>query len=147
MGRLSIVASFSCLALGLSGCFTPSPLSVATMMFGAHSYAVSGKTLTDHGISGVTGEDCALTRLISEGDMCRDEVVYAPAPDILEPLPLNAGGVPAQTARSGADPISGSYLKSAPLSSADGSVFSASASGTPEQVATTGFLASTLDQL
>ena len=78
------------LPLVLSGCLMPTPLSLATFGLDAVSYAVSGKTVTDHGISLAMGEDCALIGLL-EGEVCDDQPDYetANAGAILEPLPTS----------------------------------------------------------
>ncbi len=153
MRPLSIVVGFTLLSIGLSGCLTPSPFSVASMMAGAHSYAVSGKTLTDHGISGITGQDCAVTRLATEGSVCRENVTYAAAPDILEPLPAKGTGAAQASAPAAAQPalvlpasLSGDYLRSAPLTAQPTSVYAASPAAARQQIASAGFLASTLDE-
>lgn len=79
------------LPLALSGCFLPTPLSLATFGLDAVSYAVSGKTVTDHGISLAMGQDCALIGVL-EGEVCDDQPDYAVAEAgaILEPLPTGA---------------------------------------------------------
>ena len=151
MRPLSIVAGFTLLSIGLSGCLAPSPFSVATMVAGAHSYAVSGKTLTDHGISGITGQDCVVTRLATEGAVCRENVTYAAAPDILEPLPGNGSSV--TQASAAAQPalvlpasLSGDYLRSAPLTAQPARTYAVSPAAARQQIASTGYLASSLDQ-
>ena len=153
MRSLPIVVGFTLLAIGLSGCLTPTPFSVASMVAGAHSYAVSGKTLTDHGISGVTGQDCVVTRLVTEGAVCRENVAYAAAPDILEPLPVQGTGAvqaqaPAvvQSALVLPASLSGDYLRSAPLTAQPTADYATSPAAPREQIASAGFLASTLDQ-
>jgi hypothetical protein len=37
------------------------------------SYVATGKSVSDHGISGVTGRDCALWRVIKGQAICKDE--------------------------------------------------------------------------
>jgi len=64
-----------------SGCFIgaaafSSTLMVSSTVASAVSYAVSGKTLTDHALSGVSGQDCKLFNLIDGKAVCID----APAP-------------------------------------------------------------------
>ncbi len=89
MRSVTRFASIAVIAVGLSGCLEPTPFSVASLVFDAGSYMVSGKTLADHGVSGVTGQDCAVSRLVTEGAVCREEVTYVAAPTILEPLPAS----------------------------------------------------------
>lgn len=78
------------LPLILSGCLLPTPISLATFGLDAVSYAVSGKTVTDHGISLAMGQDCALIGLL-EGEVCDDQPAYevADASAVLEPLPTS----------------------------------------------------------
>jgi hypothetical protein len=57
----------------LSGCAIP---AVVSMITGATSVAVNettGKTLTDHTVSAVNGQDCRVSRMGKE-DICQDEV-------------------------------------------------------------------------
>lgn len=158
MPLLPKLASLSIVAVGLSGCLQPTPLSVASMVLDAGSYAVSGKTLADHGVSGATGQDCAVSRLITEGDVCREEIAYAEAPAILEPLPPQDTASAAQPLRHAeprylsvaalnADKPNQGYLRSGPLVG-DTAPPSAIAldRGTP-QLAQRGFLRSPLTPL
>ncbi len=119
MGRLRVLAVFVILLLGLSGCLQPTPLNIASIVADVGSYMVSGKTLVDHGVSGITSQDCAIARLFTEGAVCRETVTYEAAPDILEPLPA-VQSAPAEAAVSGprqasdrpTAPLDGEYLKS-----------------------------------
>lgn len=74
--------------LGLSGCLLPTPVSIVTSGFDAVSFVASGKTVTDHGVSLVMGEDCALVRVL-EGEVCREERGFevAASSELLAPLP------------------------------------------------------------
>ena len=147
MGRLRALAVSVILLLGLSGCLQPTPLNVASIVADVGSYFVSGKTLIDHGISGVAAQDCAITRLISEGAICRENVTYEPAPDILEPLPADhaipAGATvsrPTQTSMHSAAYLQGDYVKS------DLPMAESHAAGSA-QIADRGFLRSTAIEL
>lgn len=72
----------------LSGCVLPPAVAIASYVIDAGSYAATGKSSTDHLLSWVAEEDCALLRIF-EGEICTHETVYeAAAPGILEPLPL-----------------------------------------------------------
>lgn len=52
------------------------------------SYMMSGKTLTDHGLSLAMSEDCSVVRLLDEDDeICREEQQYEVADADLTPLP------------------------------------------------------------
>ena len=75
------------LALPLSGCLLPPIITIASLALDVGSYAVSGKTMTDHGISLVAAEDCALMRVF-EGHLCEDYQDYEhDAIATLHPLP------------------------------------------------------------
>ena len=53
----------------LTGCLLPPAISIASLVLDVGSFAVSGKTMTDHGISVVAREDCALLRVF-DGEVC-----------------------------------------------------------------------------
>lgn len=78
----------SALAFSLSGCFfLPPVVSLASLALDVGSYAVSGKTMTDHGISLVADEDCALVRVF-EGQLCEENQQYEfESVATLQPLP------------------------------------------------------------
>jgi hypothetical protein len=58
----------------LAGCALPPALTVVSMALDVASYAASGKTVTDHGISMVLQKDCAMIRALEEeGEICSDE--------------------------------------------------------------------------
>ncbi len=59
-------------ALSLSGCGIPPIVSVASLALDFASYGSTGKTVTDHGISMVLREDCALLRVL-DGPVCVEE--------------------------------------------------------------------------
>ena len=76
------------LSLGLSGCAMPAAVTVASLALDTGSYMVSGKTLTDHGLSAAMDEDCAMLRVLDENeDICREELDYEVADAALTPLP------------------------------------------------------------
>ena len=64
-------------ALPLSGCLLPPAISLASLLLDVGSFAVSGKTMTDHGLSLVAQEDCALSHVLSGQDVCAPEIDYA----------------------------------------------------------------------
>ena len=70
----------------LSGCALPAAVSMASLAIEAGSYAISGKTVVDHGLSAVMARDCALTRVL-EGRICEEERHYDVALAALMPLP------------------------------------------------------------
>ncbi|WP_119165898.1 hypothetical protein [Algihabitans albus] len=82
MSRLVFVLG---LVVPLTACGTPTPLSIASLVLDVGSYAVTGKTTTDHAFSAVAGEDCAVIRVL-EGDPCTSLDDYQLALAVLEPL-------------------------------------------------------------
>ncbi len=61
--------SLAALTILLSGCALPPAITMASLVVDVASYASTGKTVTDHGISLVVGQDCALLRGL-EGEIC-----------------------------------------------------------------------------
>ena len=63
----------------LSGCAVPVMVSMIT---GATSVAVNeatGKTLTDHTVSTVNGQDCRVSRAFNNQEVCKDKPPISPA--------------------------------------------------------------------
>ena len=73
----------------LSGCALPPAVTLVSLALDATSYVVSGKTVTDHGISLVLDRDCALLRAL-EGEICRETADFEVALATLTPLPATA---------------------------------------------------------
>ena len=61
--------SLAALTILLSGCALPPAITIASLVVDAASYASTGKTVADHGISMVVQKDCALLRIL-EGEVC-----------------------------------------------------------------------------
>lgn len=62
------------LPMGLLGaCAVPPAVTVASLAADGVSYAATGKSMTDHGLSAATGEDCALLRFIKHQSVCRND--------------------------------------------------------------------------
>lgn len=78
------------LCFGLSGCLLPTPFSIVSSGLDAVSFVASGKTVTDHGVSLVMGEDCALVRVL-EGEVCREQREFEEVAEgrLLAPLPAH----------------------------------------------------------
>lgn len=123
MPRLAILFG---LLLPLTACGMPTPISIASLVLDIGSYAVTGKTSTDHAMSAIAGEDCAVIRVL-EGDPCSSPDDYELALAVLEPLPDAGDAVPpvrtadlqsAQVAAYGIDDIapSGPFLQASFLS-------------------------------
>ena len=77
-------------ALGLSGCFVPTPVSVVSMGTSVVSLFFSGKTVADHGVSLAFDEDCALIGAL-EGEICEDRPDYRDADVAVALTPLPPG--------------------------------------------------------
>ena len=56
--------------LFLTGCALPPAVTVASLVLDGASYVATGKSTTDHAISAVANEDCALLRAIDGEDIC-----------------------------------------------------------------------------
>lgn len=66
----------------------PVAFTVASLALDTGSYVMSGKTLTDHGLSLAMEEDCSMVRLLDEDDaICREKQRYEIADADLTPLP------------------------------------------------------------
>jgi len=76
------------LLLGLAGgCVLPPAVAIASYAIDVGSFVATGKTATDHAVSAVAQQDCALMRVF-EGSICIDEPDYQLASaGVLEPLP------------------------------------------------------------
>ena len=61
--------SLAALTVVLSGCALPPAITIASLVADVASYAATGKSVTDHGISLVLRKDCALLRGL-EGEIC-----------------------------------------------------------------------------
>ncbi len=62
----------------LLGACVPLPLQVATLAADGISYMMTKKSVTDHGLSAVVGQDCALHRVVTEGTVCRVDKQHGP---------------------------------------------------------------------
>ena len=57
----------------LSGCALPVPLQIASWALDGFSLLATQKSITDHGLSIVAQQDCALWRGVTEGAVCRED--------------------------------------------------------------------------
>jgi len=90
MRRLFLVAITTAF---LGGCALPLPVTVASWAMDGLSLLTTDKTLTDHGLSAVSGRDCALWRGFTDGDVCRDDrgnVLVPAAPSLRAPVEVAA---------------------------------------------------------
>lgn len=68
------LVSITIICLLASACAAvPVPLKVASWAVDGISYLVTQKSVMDHGLSAMNGQDCAVVRLATEGSACRDE--------------------------------------------------------------------------
>ena len=70
----------------LSGCAIPPAISIASYVLDGISYAATGKSVSDHGISAVAGRDCATFRLLKGQNPCRGEPT-----ELRDPAPIEQG--------------------------------------------------------
>jgi hypothetical protein len=68
------------LAVSVSGCALPPIVTAVSVAADVFSYSETGKSVSDHGLSLVMQQDCALLRVFN-GAMCQD---YGPDPDTRE---------------------------------------------------------------
>jgi len=91
--RVAWIVRASALALPhlLGGCLASPGVAVASLAADGTSYAATGKSLADHGVSTVKDEDCATMRVFTGGAICRDPKHPVPA----APLEDRAAHAPA----------------------------------------------------
>jgi hypothetical protein len=82
-----LVAAALVAMLSLGGCAAPA-LTVASFAADGASLAASGKTMSDHALSAVSGQDCSTANFFENGVMCRAKVAEANAEVLDEPPPL-----------------------------------------------------------
>lgn len=66
----------------LAGCAVPPALTIASFAADGVSYAATGKSTTDHALSLIAQEDCALLRAVKEEAICKPDA-DASASDVL----------------------------------------------------------------
>jgi len=76
------------LPLLAAGCVLPPAVTVASLAADGVSYATTGKSVTDHGISAATGEDCALLRPVLNDKPICDSTLTARGKEV----PVEQGG-------------------------------------------------------
>ena len=57
----------------VGACAVPIPVQVAGWLLDGLSFLSTDKTISDHGISVVMGQDCAVFRTVTEGELCRPD--------------------------------------------------------------------------
>jgi SPOR domain len=71
----------------LCGCAIPPALTIASFAVNAVSYAATGKSVSDHGLSAIVGEDCALWRVLADRKICRDDQAEPAGPAVAATVP------------------------------------------------------------
>lgn len=56
-----------------SACAAPVGVTVAAFMADGVSYATTEKSISDHGLSAITEQDCAMHRVFTDGPVCADD--------------------------------------------------------------------------
>ncbi len=62
----------------LAGC--AAPITMASLALSGFSIAITGKTISDHAISAIAQEDCAMWRIVEQSPVCREPQLAAEAP-------------------------------------------------------------------
>lgn len=70
----------------LSGCGIPPAITIASYVINGISYAATGKSVSDHGISAVAGRDCATWRVIKGENVCKGD-----PSERADPAPVDEG--------------------------------------------------------
>ena len=76
-GELDIRLAVLALPILLNARALPASFSIASLAIDGISYATSGKSVSDHAISAVANEDCAMWRALQARPICRDRDVPA----------------------------------------------------------------------
>lgn len=66
------IAFVSMLAVWLSGCGLPPALTIISSLADGISFAANGKSLSDVALSAITEQDCAVYRIVTNKDVCRE---------------------------------------------------------------------------
>ncbi|MGE5146245.1 MAG: SPOR domain-containing protein [Candidatus Eiseniibacteriota bacterium] len=105
-GLLAIALGFA-LASALAGCVgvVPPAVTIASYAVDTVSYIATGKTTTDHALSGVADEDCVLLRAVVLENPCRP--YPTPDSDLAVELETSYGGEDVSTELADADLAAG----------------------------------------
>lgn len=97
---MSVRALIALAPLLLGGCTLPLPVQIASWAADGLSFLATGKSVTDHGISAVAQQDCAMWRAATTGEICIDEADDGTAVAALEGEALavtDVGGMGTET--------------------------------------------------
>jgi hypothetical protein len=86
--------NLSILVFAIGGCALPVPIQFASWATSGLSYATTGKSMSDHAVSAVTLQDCAMHRVMLGEKICSPieiDGVAVPAPDSQARDAHNAG--------------------------------------------------------
>jgi hypothetical protein len=83
-----LVAAALVAMLSLGGCAAPAALTVASFAADGASLAASGKTMSDHAISAVSGQDCSTAGFLDTGVLCRARIAEPDVEVVDGPPPL-----------------------------------------------------------
>src|SRR5258707_3523898 len=73
----------------LSGCGLPIAVTIGSYAADGASYIATGKSVTDHGLTALTGRDCALLRpILKSKPICEDQPMAREGP---APAPIQVG--------------------------------------------------------
>lgn len=92
-GMVKKVVAVGACAFVLQACAVPVPLKIASWALDGISYLATKKSLTDHGLSMVAQQDCAMLRGLQGEEICRDG---APGNDGVTVAALTSGAEPAK---------------------------------------------------
>jgi len=70
---LGLIAVCATVALPLVGCAVPPALTVASLIADGVAVVTTGKTMSDHAISNLSGEDCRMSRILKGEWICHAE--------------------------------------------------------------------------
>lgn len=95
------------LTLLAAGCVLPPAVTIASFAADGVSYAATGKSVTDHGISAATGHDCALLRPVLDDKPVCDTTETAAGKDV----PVERGSASAARPDKAAAPVPGAVAR------------------------------------
>ncbi|MFQ5763329.1 MAG: hypothetical protein ACE5GT_00220, partial [Rhodospirillales bacterium] len=91
--RIRLLAAVAA-PLVLAGCGMPLGVQIASLFADGVSLLTTEKTLTDHGLSVVAGEDCAVWRSLEGEEICREGEAEAVADAGISPVARSFAEVP-----------------------------------------------------
>jgi hypothetical protein len=92
------------IATTLTGCAVPPAISIAGLLADGISYAASGRSMTDHGVSMVAEEDCKLFRALEGEAVCRPPTEGMPSLAEVSVVEVNGRRIAVSYDYPGSDP-------------------------------------------